>query len=349
MPSWRDMRRWARRGTITAALEAIAAAGYGTTPSEAAGRGVIFTLHHVRPSQQLDHDPNGHLSISPEFLDAAIRQMKRIGYRPVHLLDIPDLLAVPDDGSRFFAVTLDDGYRDNARFAAPVFRRHGVPYTIFLTKGFVERTRTIWWETAEVLTREVDAFAFDFGKGMTDVPCRTAAQKKHAFDRLTQFMATLYEDEAVARLDATASEAGIDPMSIVDFEVMTVEEVQALRRDPLCAFGAHTVTHCDLARLPLARLRSEIVRSMDAVENWSGRRPLAFAYPYGSRSAFGPREQRAVLDAGLKLAVTTRPGVLDSESLRTLAALKRISLNGYYQQTRYVRALVSGVPFRLAG
>lgn len=347
MLSYYDLRRMARRGAITAGLEIISATG--ARFGEAAGRGVIFTLHHVRPQLSLAHDPNGHLSITPEFLDASIRQMLQFGYAPARLGDVADRLAQKDPDERFFVFTLDDGYRDNARYAAPVFRRYGVPYTIFLTKGFVERTRTIWWETAAAITRETDSFAFDYGLGVETTPNWNGTLKKRAFDRLSRFMDTLYEDEAVARIDAAAVAVGVDPMAIVDFETMDADEVKALARDPLCDFGAHTVTHCDMARVSPERLRSEIAESIDAVEAWSGKRPTSFAYPYGSRSAFGAREEKAVLDHGIRLAVTTRPGVLRPESLTRPAALKRVSLNGYYQQARYVRALVSGIPFRLAG
>lgn len=346
MLTYYDLRRMARRGAITAGLELIAVTG--APLGDAAGRGVIFTLHHVRPQHDLAHDPNGHLSITPEFLDASIRQMLRFGYRPVRLDEIPELLARDQPDDRFFVFTLDDGYRDNARYAAPVFRRHGVPYTIFLTKGFVERTRSIWWETAAALTREADSFTFDYGRGEEVTRSASGSQKKNAFDRLSRFMDTLYEDEAVARVDAAAAAVGVDPMAIVEFETMDADDVRALARDPLVDFGAHTVTHCDMARVSPERLQAEIADSVVAVEGWTGKRPTSFAYPYGSRSAFGAREERAVLDQGLKLAVTTRPGVLKPESLARPAALKRVSLNGYYQQARYVRALVSGIPFRLA-
>ena len=47
------------------------------------------------------------------------------------------------------AVTLDDGYRDNAEHALPVFRRHGVPFTIFVCPGFCDRTSELWWEALE--------------------------------------------------------------------------------------------------------------------------------------------------------------------------------------------------------
>lgn len=310
------------------------------------GRGIIFTLHQVGPAADQAFHPNALLSVTPQFLDQAIREVTRAGYEPVRLEDIPQRLAGGNDCRRFAAFTLDDGYRNNAEHAAPVFRRHGVPYTIFIAKGLTARTRTIWWETAEALTRAADSFAFDFGNGRETVACATVGSKLAAYRRLAAFAGTFDEDEAVARIDEAARAHGLDPRALVAERIMAADELAALACDPLCSLGAHTVTHCNLARVSPERLRREIADSVEAVAGWSGTRPRSFAYPYGWKGAAGPREAQAAADAGISVAVTTQPGVIDADHLDRLTALPRVSLNGLYQKPRYVRALMSGLPFR---
>ena len=339
--------RLVKRAGIRAGLEAVALTRAGALWPAAGGRGVIFTLHHVRPAEARPHDPNALLSVTPQFLDEAIRACAESGLTPVALEDLPRLLGDPADRRRFAAFTLDDGYRDNAEHAAPVFRRHGVPYTIFITKGFVERSRSAWWETAEALTARLDEAKFDFGDGAEKVEMRTWAQKLAAFDRFGRFMQAVDEDEAVARLDRLAAEHGLDPLAIVDRLVMDARELRELARDPLARFGAHTLTHVNLRRVGEARLRDELAGSAGAVAAYVGHAPRAFAYPYGYAAAVGEREVRAAADAGFAVAVTTQPGVLGPWNLARPTAFGRVSLNGLYQKKRLVKALISGVPFKL--
>lgn len=339
--------RLVKRAGIRAGLEAVALTRAGALWPAAGGRGVIFTLHHVRPAEARAHDPNALLSVTPQFLDEAIRACAESGLTPVALEDLPRLLADPADRRRFAAFTLDDGYRDNAEHAAPVFRRHGVPYTIFITKGFVERSRSAWWETAEALTARLDEAEFDFGDGAEKVEMRTRAQKLAAFDRFGRFMQAVDEDEAVARLDRLAAEHGLDPLAIIDRLVMDACELRELARDPLARFGAHTLTHVNLRRVGEARLRDELAGSAGAVAAYVGHAPRAFAYPYGYAAAVGEREVRAAADAGFAVAVTTQPGVLGPWNLARPTAFGRVSLNGLYQKKRLVKALISGVPFKL--
>jgi peptidoglycan/xylan/chitin deacetylase (PgdA/CDA1 family) len=340
-------KRLLKRAAILWGLEAVALSrGWRLWPA-AGGRGIVFTLHHVRPAAPKAHDPNALLSVTPEFLDLAIRAALECGLTPVALEDLPVLLADPADRRRFVCFTLDDGYRDNADHAAPLFRRHGVPYTIFITKGFVERTRSLWWETAEVLTEAADRLEFDFGGGVETLPMATPAEKQVAFDRIGDFIQSGDEDAAVARLDEAARAHGIDPLGITDRLVMGAGELAALASaDPLARFGAHTLTHVALRRVDAARLRAEIEGSVDAVTSYVGRRPTAFAYPYGFPAAVGAREFRAAADAGLAIAVTTQPGVLGAWKGQLATAVGRVSLNGLYQEKRYVKALLSGIPFR---
>jgi peptidoglycan/xylan/chitin deacetylase (PgdA/CDA1 family) len=338
-------KRSAKALVIRAGLEAVAWSGAGRFVPSAAGRGVIFTLHHVRPARGYDFEPNGHLSVTPQFLDAAIAAALQCGLHPVHLEELPELLANSSDRRKFMCFTLDDGCRDNAQFAAPVFRKHGVPYTLFITPGFVERSRTMWWETAEALTRAASSFNFDFGHGTETVPCSSRPEKFLAFDRLANFVESVDEDDAVAKIDSAAISAGIDPLGIVDHEIMTAAELRDLVADPLARLGAHTITHPNLSRVSDQRLRQELEQSAARVAAYSGRAPKSVCYPYGGRHAVGPRETQAAIDIGYILGVTTQPGVLNSASPERLAGLPRVSLNGQYQKSRYIRALASGLPF----
>jgi peptidoglycan/xylan/chitin deacetylase (PgdA/CDA1 family) len=342
------VKRSLKHLAIRAGLEMVAASGADRLLTASAGRGVIFTLHHVRPERGFAFEPNGHLSITPEFLDEALLAARDAGLHPVHLEQLPELLGDPAEKRRLFCVTLDDGYRDNERYAAPVFRKHRVPYTIFVTPGFVERTRTVWWETAEALLRAAASFRFDFGKGMETVRSGSSMEKWIAFEKLAAFVEQNSEDDAVTAIERAALDCNVDGRQIVDDEIMTADELRRLSaNDDLAALGAHTLTHPNLARVGDTRLRHELQQSAIEVAGYCGRVPKAFAYPYGGRYAVGPREIAAARENGYTVAVTTQPGVLDATLLDAPTALPRVSLNGRYQRKRYVRALVSGLPFKL--
>ena len=62
-----------RQIAIRGGLEAVALTRAWNAWPAAGGRGVVFTLHHVRPAEAKAHDPNALLSVTPQFLDAAIR------------------------------------------------------------------------------------------------------------------------------------------------------------------------------------------------------------------------------------------------------------------------------------
>ncbi len=337
-----------RQTAITAGLEAShALSRLGAMPA-ARGRGAIFTLHHVRPHAPRLAEANRHLEITSEFLERCIARLASDGYRFVALEEIPSLLSAKDAGCPFAAFTLDDGFRDNAEHALPVFERHGVPFTIFVAKGFAERSHTLWWETLDELVNRTERFTLaDAAGGRTNFTVSNRIEKLMACDTIGATIGGPEESQAISRLDAAALAAGVDARALADRLLMTPDELKAVARHPLASLGAHTVSHRALAFLDDASLAAELASSADYVEELTGRRPASFAYPYGDHRSVNARTAAAVRQAGFRLAVTTRPGTLRESSLETPMQLPRISLNGFYQRARYVAALASGIPFGL--
>ncbi len=339
-------RRLAKHAIISSGLEVTSIFSTLGLFGMARGRGAIFTLHHVRPRPKTTFRPNDLLDVTPEFLDTALLTLKREGYDFIRLEDAPARLAAAS-GPPFACFTLDDGYRDNAAFAAEVFTRHQAPFTIFLVSGFLDRSRTMWWGTLDALLNHAERIRFDFGGGAEELSVATSWQKRSAFDRLSHHINTTDERAAVEQLDREAARQGVDPRRIVSDLTMDADELRAFATNPLVSYGAHTVSHRGIARLSVEEAEAEIAGSRAAVKTITGSLPKTFAYPYGDDRSFGPREQEIVRRLGVEIAVTTRPGTLKAEMAGDATALPRISLNGLYQKRRYVRALASGIPFRL--
>ena len=342
------LRRNARRAIITGGLEASWMLSRTGLRRNARGRGVIFTLHHVRPASSETFQPNFYLEITPDFLDQSIRQLQADGYRFLPLEAVPEALTQPA-AQPFAAFTLDDGYRDNAEHALPVFARHGVPFTVFVTGGFIDRTHSLWWETVAALLAARTHLVFDFGSGPETLDLTDIGAKYDAYCRIGDFIQRKDEADHTAVLNRIALDNGIDPLEITARLTMDEGEIAALATHPMACIGAHTISHRALARLDADNARREMEASARRVEEITGKRPSTIAYPYGNCGAASAREFSIAAELGFTAGVTTRPGVLTAEHGTATTGLPRVSLNGFYQKRRYVSALASGIPFTFRG
>lgn len=331
-------------------LDVISALHLGKLFPSAAKNGLIFTLHHVRPADHTQKfSPNAILSVTPEFLEMTIQTALKAGMLPVHVHDLPELLRNNPKRCRYICFTLDDGYRNNAEYAAPIFRRYNIPYTIYITSGFAERTNMLWWEIVEVLLRKVDELSFDFGNGSELLTVKSTRQKMAAFARFARFVDTYHEDSAIERIAILAQRHGIDPLQLTQNLIMDVAELRKLYqnagKDGLVHFGAHTISHINLSRVGKTRINEEILSSVEWLKNNVGVEPKSFSYPYGWPTAVSEPVCVAVRQAGLQIGVTTQPAMLSPACLLNPQTFPRVSLNGYFQEKRYVRALLCGIPF----
>jgi peptidoglycan/xylan/chitin deacetylase (PgdA/CDA1 family) len=81
-------------------------------------------------------------------------------------------------------------------------------------------------------------------------------------------------------------------------EFLRPEDVASLAAQGV-EFGAHTVTHPRLDRLPPAAVEAEIATSKEAVERWTGQPCRTFAYPFGASSPEAEETARRYFDGAV--------------------------------------------------
>lgn len=173
-------------------------------------------------------------------------------------------------------LTFDDGYRSVLRRALPVLARQRVPAVVFVISGASAQGRLTWY----------DSVARQHGEAAVEALKSAPAETWRA---------------AVA----TAPEAGPDDPCAL----LTAEQVCTLAASGTCEIGGHSAHHPILARLTAEEQWREISTDRDTLTAWTGRAPVAFAYPNGRPGLdYGPETVAAVAAAGYRMAFTTRHG-----------------------------------------
>jgi peptidoglycan/xylan/chitin deacetylase (PgdA/CDA1 family) len=307
------------------------------------GVGAIFMLHHVRPPRETEFHPNRHLEVAPEFLRAMLSHLRSRDIDIITMDEVHQRLVDRDFARRFACFTLDDGYRDNRDFALPVLREFDAPSTIYVVSDFATGTGRLWWIVLEAVIAKADAIELRIGDEPVRFDTATPATKQAAFDRLHDWLRDLPGEHDVQReIEVLCARHDVDATAICRQLCMSWDELKSLAEDPLVTIGAHTITHCNLAKQREETAVREMTDGRARIEEALQRSVLHLAYPYGDRFSAGAREFALARAAGFKTAVTTRPGMIFPESADHLTALPRVSLNGNYQDARILPVLTSG-------
>jgi peptidoglycan/xylan/chitin deacetylase (PgdA/CDA1 family) len=308
-----------------------------------AGVGTIFMLHHVRPASDAEFQPNRHLEITPDFLRATLEHVRTLDVDIVTLDEMHQRMRVRDFARRFACFTFDDGYRDNRDFALPVMREYDAPFTVYVASDFASGSGRLWWLALERLIAQADYLDAPIGGTNTRLDCRDAAAKREAYAVMHDWLRSLPSDVEINRIVSDLCHRhGIDDSGISRELCMPWTELKEFAADPLVTIGAHTLSHCNLARCSSEAAEREIAASRANIEAKLNRPAMHFAYPYGDKGAATSRDFAIARRLGFKTAVTTRPGMLFAESAAHMTALPRLSLNGNYQDERLLKVLTSG-------
>ncbi len=310
----------------------------------AGGIGVILTLHHVRPARPDAFQPNRLLEITPRFFEQVLRLIKRKRIDVISLDEMHRRFIAGDFKRRFVVLTFDDGYKDIKEFAYPLLKKYEMPFALYIPTSFPDQLGELWWLALEAVIARSSRIELPINGEHRQFDCATVAQKREIYDAVYGYLRSLTTERELREIvRELCARYMVDMPAICRDLSMTWGEIAEMAEDPLVTIGAHTVSHSMLKKIPDdAAVRAEMEQSRAVLEAALGTRPEHLAYPVGDPTAAGSREFSIAAELDFKTAVTTRPGVLFRAHRGHLTALPRISVNGEFQRSRYLKVLMSG-------
>lgn len=297
------------------------------------GISTIFMLHRVSELDKNKLDSNENLKISPEFLDFFILKLKNKGYDFISLDELHSILNKRERVSNKIVFTLDDGYKDNFKTAYPIFRKHDVPFTIYVSTCFPDQKAIFWWYVLEDLIQNEDFISLKNGQKFG---CTTKRQKELTFLKIREIILKLGKENFINDLTHLFDNYNIDWYSKSKDLAMNWDEVIKLSKDELCTIASHTENHLSLNKLSKNKVLSEIISANKRLELKTGKRIEHFAYPFGSLNEAGKREYEIVKNLGIKTATTTIQGNIFKHHKNQLVSLPRIMLTDNFTITKIV-------------
>jgi peptidoglycan/xylan/chitin deacetylase (PgdA/CDA1 family) len=276
------------------------------------GTAAIFTLHRFAAFGRPGHDPD-QLARNLEWL-------RRRRYRIVSLHDlVRDALAGRAPRERTVAFTVDDGYRDFAEVAAPIFARYDCPVTVFLITGFLDGGLWMWWDRVRFATEQTRLARGTVSVGSTvlDFSIADPRNRRDLARDLVSRLKVLPDRDRTAALQGLEErlEVSLPATPPPEFGPMSWEQVRQLAGAGV-SFGPHSITHPILSRTDDGKSRVEITGSWARLTEELPSAVPIFCWPNGDETSFGPREQHISREIGMIAALSTMPGGLSPSSVR---------------------------------
>lgn len=308
------------------------------------GRGQIIVLHRVLPNTNNQRIRNDGLEITPEHLNRLIVFFKSKNYDFISLDDLNNYLNTKQK-RQFVIFTLDDGYVDNLIHAYPVFKKHKVPFTIYITTDFPEKKAILWWYILERVIINEQKLDFEYENENFSFQLNSDFDKQEAFSQLRHLIKSKYGEEQLRLIKAIFTQFNISLHNDVEKNALNWNQITELHSDPLVTIAAHTVSHPSLKVLTENEILFEVEQSISILESKLNSQIHHFAYPYGSALEVGSREVEILSKTNIKTSTTGRLGNIMLEHKNHLHALPRLYI-GPQTDEKYLMNFIDGkIPF----
>ena len=297
-------------------------------------RGAMLFFHRMARADEWSGKLNRGFYLNEAFVDEMLGYLRFKDWDFVTIEEMTHRMAAGELNRRFINFSLDDCYRDSYEIAVPLFRKHRVPLTLFVTTGIPDRTYPLWAAGLEDVLMHRDIVTTDEGTlHLGDYQSRVEAFQGIFRQWDNSDFAARYSQFCVLN--------DVDERAMHDRHAMSWEMLEAVKNDPYVEIGGHTISHPHVAALSDDAARHEIGGCMARLSERLDMPVRHFAFPYGRLKDCGPRDFEFARQAGLGTASTTHKGLLYPGA--DMMSLPRNIINGEHQNLAIMEAHLCGL------
>jgi peptidoglycan/xylan/chitin deacetylase (PgdA/CDA1 family) len=244
----------------------------------------IFAYHRVITEQQAKSDgAHNAMWVSPKRLTQQIQWMRSIG----KIVDYSSILNTELANDRpWFALTFDDGWKDNYEQAFPILKKYQVPAVIFLATSAIDTGALFWPEDISTKTRHFlnNHSVTKVQKTLIDLwPGKGFDKRAYQMDAMAMVegwidkLKLINEDDRRQRIYDFYNSLGLSNTPLSGY-IMNWDQIREMTQYDV-KFGSHTHNHTIIKDLPADIIESELQCSKKIISEKLQIEVDSFCYP----------------------------------------------------------------------
>ncbi len=271
------------------------------------GTCIVLMFHRVLPLDEIS-PWNDRLAISVERFEHLLRTLQA----QWSYVDLFQWIRAPRRDRASFAITFDDGWRDNCEYALPLLRRLSAPATVFVTAGMVGTDRAFWFDRLATVVQTAnpgELIRYVASTGGLPMPPTTRSwssfpptaplrERIALYESLLAELKKLPLSRIEGILDQLEDHFAIAPRS--DRSVMSWDEVEQMAAAGI-SIGSHGLNHAIFTPLSRSAKCVEVAESIALIRRNGLAVVPIFSFPNGTY------DQEAIdvcLEAGYEVMAT---------------------------------------------
>ena len=242
------------------------------------------SVYDEKNKDEFSYDLYSNISVSTNDFEKQLLAMKNAGHSFITFADLknPKL----KEWNKPTIIYFDDGYKDNLVNALPILKKYGVPATVFVTVGLVEKSCFLW-------TLGLRYFLFKKNIPKIEVEKKIKELKKLSRNDRERILNEMFAKDNFV----------INPQNFDIF--LNWDEVKELSQNGI-EIGSHGMLHRKFSELTEIEFSDELINSKKIIEEKIGKKVDAVSYPYGD---FDERVEKIARTAGYSFGMSTMLGL----------------------------------------